>query len=57
MHFNGCNHDKEFNQFAANPRMKLDMHNRSASYKAKVLCFCARDNNSVKLLDIKPLHY
>ena len=51
MHFDS-NCDKEFNQFRASSRMKLDMHNRSASYKAKVLCFCAKDNNSVKLLNI-----
>ena len=33
-------------------RMKLDKHDRSASYIAKVLCFYAKDNNFVKLLDI-----
>ena len=48
MHFDS----KEFNQFTPSSRIKLDMHDSSACYKAKVLCFCAKDNNSVKLLDI-----
>ena len=28
------------------------MQDRSASYKAKVLCFCANDNDCVKVLDL-----
>ena len=42
-------HEKEYVTVS---KAKLDMHNRSASYKAKVLCCCAKDNKSVEVLDI-----
>ena len=41
-------HDK---QFTANSQMALDVQNRNACYRAKVLCFCARDN-LIQVLDI-----
>ena len=47
-------HNKDYDQFTVYSRIKLD--NRSASYKAKVLCFCAKDDHSVKILDISNLN-
>ena len=46
---------KEFDQFIISHKVKLDMQNKSASYVVKVLCFCAKNNNSVKELNISYL--
>ena len=53
VHFDN-KHNKECDQFTVYSRMKLD--NRSTGYKAKVLCFCAKDDHSVKALDISNLN-
>ena len=45
--------DKEFDQFTTTSKVKLDIQNRRPAYRAKVLCYCAAENNKfVKVLDI-----
>ena len=44
--------NKEYERLVNYCEMKCDIQDRSPSYKAKVLCFSAKDNNSVKVLDI-----
>ena len=47
------NFDSQNNKGLANySEIKHEMQDRRLSYKAKALCFCAKDNNYVKALDI-----
>ena len=50
VHFDN-EHDKDI-QSTMTSGIKLSMQNRKATYKAKVWCFCAKENSSVKALDI-----
>ena len=43
--------DNEHKKLSSSSKIKLEMHHKSTTYKAKVLCFCAKENN-VKSLDI-----
>ena len=45
-------YNKQIDQFTMNPRVQLSTQNRKMTYKAKVLCFCAKENASVRALDI-----
>ena len=42
----------EFDEFTVTSKMQLDTQNMRASYRAKVLCFCAKDDDTVEALDI-----
>ena len=43
---------EKLNHLKLNCIMKLDMRNKSTSYKVKVFCYCAKNNNLVKELNL-----